>query len=1233
MTTPNPTNPFGSLASEKSITPDTFYGNVGITPQMRKPIGKRNTIDAAAVRRMDKKKIEAVQADLKGKGLYKGNIDGIYGPLTEAAIKGYNAKRPSDFDVTLPEVSITPQKEEVYNTSDLIISDAELAKHQDIYAEKLAACKGAEGCLAKANAYYNKYVAPIVNRPDSWGELSGFSPDPNYNIGNSVDSWDIHGALRQQGGTAIPIEGKELNTRVGGSETVKKLNLPIGTKAGMGNASGLYVQNPTKEAYNTKVGAVPSSHTATLVSYTDKGESIWSDMGKLVKTEDLLYSGINNLTVPKGNENLTFDNIISGKIPGAYVPQVKESPTAYKYAGTPANPGEFNDFQKALFANRSKWATQLGMSEAEYNEMAKKSLAMAITETDGGDNLARKGGYMLDKATNFLPAKLRKAIGVGSSQGLTQISDYDLFNTPQTAKFMRRLGITEDKYDPYNPEHIAAASIVMGRFNTSTLANVPNKNNLTENQLYSYKWNQGSIKESAKGDSIHSKKFQKAYDMLEETTIQDLPKNPNSTYMGKPNSRSYAYGGNMRRRTNYSTGGPEENPQLFDFLLQQGGVTSPSSESVAAKTGAGPVSAPSKFDKIGGALSGLSGLASLAGPVGMGVAAVAPIAIPAIMKGIESIANMNKEPKVISASPGNYASGGDMDLSSTAFQVKGNPGEVDGNSYQTPNGPVNLDHNEVVKENFVFSNRLKDPVTGKKFSELAKKIENSNAKAEKALRANPDDTTAMNTLKLNVDLSKQVAARQEQLATMKGLRDTPTNSFWAGTPPGGGWPNPFTFFASIPGAVSNALKTEPLKNPYMPPGDQWSYQRSSNGRVVKAYAPEGYKMQSTEFEGLYKDPIKGGYVKRNGENGYYYPVNYTPPRSSTPATTSSTQTPAALPFPDASTWLGTPVAESPYIATVSEDRSPAAVAKAKAKMGIPATTKTNSVPNPYGLTVDGQTPYVFDDGKPIPPKPVPEHAVLPLMALPTRGFQEQVPGGAPNALSAAPQYVTPNKSLAERGMQQYKDAASSDLTSGANKTNAVRPYQNRFTIGDAIQAGTAASKFLSLIGGPEQETAQLDNSRITQRYFDVDPLLQTSRSSQANALNRFGSAPTNVRGAVANQLLATRLNADNQALSQYEQMNQQAINQYEQAVGNQRRFNVGQINYTNDLNARNRGQFDTNLDVAFNTLGNFGIGLNQKQQGTDAMNLMSTMYKDVAARIFSMLQEEELKKKKEETKK
>lgn len=113
------------------------------------------------------------------------------------------------------------------------------------------------------------------------------------------------------------------------------------------------------------------------------------------------------------------------------------------------------------------------------------------------------------------------------------------------------------------------------------------------------------------------------------------------------------------------------------------------------------------------------------------------------------------------------AYGGDIPLSQDSFQVKGNPNTTDGNHY----GNVSLDHDEVVKDNFVFSNKLFNPLTGETFAKEANRIEKSTGKIERRTASNPHDLIASNTLKQNEMMSNQLRNIQERVATQLGLRN------------------------------------------------------------------------------------------------------------------------------------------------------------------------------------------------------------------------------------------------------------------------------------------------------------------------------------------------------------------------------------------------------------------------------------------------------------------------------
>lgn len=118
-----------------------------------------------------------------------------------------------------------------------------------------------------------------------------------------------------------------------------------------------------------------------------------------------------------------------------------------------------------------------------------------------------------------------------------------------------------------------------------------------------------------------------------------------------------------------------------------------------------------------------------------------------------------------------HDTGGDISLNSSATQIQGNPGVTDGNNYNIGGQQVALDHNEVLKNNFVFSDSIHNPLTGKKFSEEALVIEKKIGRTEKILAKNPHDVEASNTLKYNNIQSQTLAALQEKVATQMGHRN------------------------------------------------------------------------------------------------------------------------------------------------------------------------------------------------------------------------------------------------------------------------------------------------------------------------------------------------------------------------------------------------------------------------------------------------------------------------------
>lgn len=177
----------------------------------------------------------------------------------------------------------------------------------------------------------------------------------------------------------------------------------------------------------------------------------------------------------------------------------------------------------------------------------------------------------------------------------------------------------------------------------------------------------------------------------------------------------------------------------------------------------------------------------------------------------------------------------------------------------------------------------------------------------------------------------------------------------------------------------------------------------------------------------------------------------------------------------------------------------------------------------------------------------------------------------------------------------------------------------RTTIGDVFQGVEVGSKFLQLLGGPEVEKPYLDRTQITKQAYDPrQAMYQNQANFQAQSNNlQTSSAP--LRRALQNSLYAKKLDADSQILTKYQEMNNQATTQYQDRLSNRQRYNNQQMNYTDDLNARNRGQHMNATQNAFTSLGNFGEALNTKRQNYDALNILRVIYPDVYGRIANVI--------------
>lgn len=487
--------------------------------------------------------------------------------------------------------------------------------------------------------------------------------------------------------------------------------------------------------------------------------------------------------------------------------------------------------------------------------------------------------------------------------------------------------------------------------------------------------------------------------------------------------------------------------------------------------------------------------------------------------------------KRVGNSPGAYADGGDISLSNQSFQVKGNPNVYDSEEYTTPNGPIKLDHNEVIKGSFAFSNRLRNPTTGNTFAEDVAPIEKSTAKASKRSTI-ANDPISNNTISANERRTESIATVQETLATLLGKRDKgmdPKNAKALGYQSGG----------SIQ-ANDDLLRM--YRQNLLPTTDPLSL---LSQQPYSSKTPTDWEIAQFGLEGT------------------------TPGRTLPEVTISANRTaPPTSPRP---VRTGTAAPRQPL------SRAEEWAANMEMQRSYMATGQAPELTNdPFGFGI----------------------STKPAMSADQRAAQLTTPSGPQSAQT-----------------QPITNTISTTATVANNTT--ADPM--RTTIGDIFQGVEVGSKFLQLLGGPEVEKPYLDRTQITKQAFDPRQAMYQNQANFQIQSNNIQTSSAPLRRALQNSLYAKKLDADSQILTQYQQLNNQATTQYQDRLSNRQRYNNQQVTYTDDINARNRGQFMNATQNAFTSLGNFGEALNTKRQNYDALNILRVMYPDVYGRITNAI--------------
>lgn len=211
------------------------------------------------------------------------------------------------------------------------------------------------------------------------------------------------------------------------------------------------------------------------------------------------------------------------------------------------------------------------------------------------------------------------------------------------------------------------------------------------------------------------------------------------------------------------------------------------------------------------------------------------------------------------------------------------------------------------------------------------------------------------------------------------------------------------------------------------------------------------------------------------------------------------------------------------------------------------------------------------------------------------------------------------KNPLESGAITSLRGATTPGASGPSTTTGSDMYKTPWTAGDSLKMIELFGKGIDAFGNAEVERPQMDTSQISKEVYDPRAALHRNNRNYQNFINSTTSGSLNTRRALGANALSSKLNTDNQTLSQYNQMNQAANTAYESRLQGRRQFNIGQMNRASEINAANRGAQDAVTQNFLTSVGQFGEDLNRKRYSSDLVNLLQLQYPDVYKNVYNQL--------------
>jgi hypothetical protein len=673
-----------------------------------------------------------LQKQLKEQGLYKGKIDGIYGPLTKKAVEAENRiPASSTYSPTVTNGSINRAS----------MGDTGGSEYANMYMEKngILPKQAAQGKKEKtlAKSLFNsitpkdvaeydvnfgtlKRIAEGHNRFNSKEFESGL--DKNLNASPKVkelnDKYtnEIYEAFqafkKDQGDIGLRAVGIPKVSRVEDLNSFQKLDLLDAYSESLKSSGGRTLIPTGDASHLTDVLGNPELRKASADHasyYNNNGTGLNTTLyGKREPSEEDAL----NLFLGLPGENKKFG--VSD-----YKPSVSKEQIDFYYNIKDPN------FQKSILAagkdlplgknaiiGSADYVTGDSIPNARFAEAS-------IKNSTAGDDPAMALG-------NFTVSRGKDAKG-------DYVSYYD-------------------KYD-LNPKGLVNDVNIMGK-----PFEIYDRIYLDNEQMKTKKYKTGGSLNPVSLPSWNTEDYKGQKMIFDSTTGKPRQAYPNMY-------RKQAAGGELP----YSPVGLPVTPEA---IAAQKKASETSFGQQLGKFASNPV-----VQGIAGMIPGIGALGSMA--INASGRAMAPKqALPGqdISEAFQQVGTKNYDNYAASGGALSHMSGtkmvGDTDtrLSNNAVQVNGNAHMTDGNQYQMGDTKVHLDDGEVVRGNMVLSNKLTNPLTGKTFAQDASKSEKLIEKLSK--RGTPVDKATITRLNKDLDTITQI---QEEMATQMGLRQPQNN--------------------------------------------------------------------------------------------------------------------------------------------------------------------------------------------------------------------------------------------------------------------------------------------------------------------------------------------------------------------------------------------------------------------------------------------------------------------------